>query len=156
MEGLLPLCVLWYIMQSKLVTLKETMWTEFLVNGRLNESMQYLAVHSELILCRFPALFLRIQVTVPIYQTHASVITCIHIIWKKLNKSIPWFIPIDLIKDLIDDLINLIKSMPTLTCILVNTYIKSCFVELIWSETINRKTTQRVWNEYLICWQITL
>ena len=38
----------------------------------------------------------------------------VYIILKKLNKSIPWFIHIDLISDLIDDLINLIKSMPTL------------------------------------------
>ncbi len=49
-------------------------------------------------------------------KSHALVITCVHIIFKKSNKSIPWFIRIDFISDLIDDLINLIKSMPTLVC----------------------------------------
>ena len=45
-------------------------------------------------------------------KSHALVITCVHIIFKKSNKSIPWFIRIDFISDLI----NLIKSMPTLVC----------------------------------------
>ena len=49
-------------------------------------------------------------------KSHALVITCVHIIFKKSNKSIPWFIHIDFISDLIDDLINLIKSLPTLVC----------------------------------------
>ena len=39
-------------------------------------------------------------------KSHASVITCVHIILKKSKKSIPRFIHIDLIIDLIDDLIN--------------------------------------------------
>ncbi len=52
--------------------------------------------------------------------SHASVIICVHIIWKKSTKSRPWFFHMDLISDLIDDLINLIKSMPTLWMI------KSC------------------------------
>ena len=32
-------------------------------------------------------------------KSHALVITCVHIIFKKSNKSIPWFIRIDFISD---------------------------------------------------------
>ena len=61
-------------------------------------------------------------------KSHALVITCVHIIFKKSIKSIPWFIRIDFISDLIDDLINLIKSLPTLVCKRFSLYLISFLV----------------------------
>ena len=60
-------------------------------------------------LCSLPKNHSSKSVRVMSRWSHAYIL-----ILKKLNKSIPWFIHIDLISDLIDDLINLIKSMPTL------------------------------------------
>ena len=99
-----------------LTSLNERMWVPWEATHQLIKSNQAISC-SELILGRgqtdmgMPFCPLPKNQSSKSVKSHASVITCVHIILKKSNKSIPWFIRIDLISDLIDDLINLIKSI---------------------------------------------
>ena len=119
MEVLPPLCVLWDKAIKDFCTdfPHERMWVPWEATHELIKSNQAISC-SELILGRgqtdMPFCPLPKNQSSKSVKSHASVITCVHIILKKSNKSIHWFIRIDIISDLIDDLINLIKSMPTL------------------------------------------
>ena len=121
MDVLLPLCVLWDKAIKDFCTdfPQERMWVPWEATHQLTKSCTSC---SESILGRgqtdkcMPVCPLPKNQSSKSVKSHALVITCVHIIFKKSNKSIPWFIRIDFISDLIDDLINLIKSMPTLVC----------------------------------------
>ena len=65
------------------------------------------------------------------------------------KKSIPWFIHIDLISDLIDDLINLIKSMPNLpSCVYKSSQSKQWLLSHACGQT-NKQTVKQTQNKQI-------
>ena len=101
---------------------QETMWVPWEATHQLIKSNQAISC-SESILGRghkdkcMPFCPLPKNQSSKSVKSHELVITCVHIILKKnrINQYLDLFALIFKISDLIDDLINLIKSMPTLT-----------------------------------------